>query len=84
MSSEIARKVLGHFQTQTATASEVEKLSARERDVLEQVAHGFANKEIADRLNITAETVRWHLKHIFQKLHVRSRTEAAMKLRPLS
>ena len=84
MSGEIARKVIGHFQNQPASASEVETLSARERDVLEQVAKGFANKEIADRLNITAETVRWHLKHIYQKLHVRSRTEAAMKLRPLN
>jgi len=84
MSGEIARKVIGHFQSASASASEVEKLSGRERDVLEQVAHGFANKEIADRLNITAETVRWHLKHIYQKLHVRSRTEAAMKLRPLN
>jgi DNA-binding NarL/FixJ family response regulator len=81
MSGEIARKVIGHFQTQSATADEVEKLSTREREVLELVAHGFSNKEIADRLSVTIEAVRWHLKHIYQKLHVHSRTEAALKFR---
>lgn len=81
MSGEIARKVIGHFQSQSAASSEVEKLSAREREVLELVAHGFANKEIADRLSVTTEAVRWHLKHIYTKLHVHSRTEAALKYR---
>jgi len=81
MSGEIARKVIGHFQTQSSTADEVEKLSTREREVLELVAHGFSNKEIADRLSVTIEAVRWHLKHIYQKLHVHSRTEAALKFR---
>jgi len=82
MSAEIARKVIGHFQNQNAVAAEVETLSPREREVLELVEHGFSNKEIADRLNVTVEAVRWHLKHTYQKLHVHSRTEAALKLRP--
>lgn len=82
MSAEIARKVIAHFQTQAAAAADVEKLSPREREVLDLVVHGFANKEIADRLSVSVEAVRWHLKHIYQKLHVHSRTEAALKFRP--
>jgi DNA-binding NarL/FixJ family response regulator len=84
MSAEIARKVIMHFQTQAVTADEVEKLSQREREVLDLVVHGFTNKEIADRLSISVEAIRWHLKHIYQKLHVHSRTEAALKFRPRS
>ena len=82
MTGEIARKVIVHFQEQSTSAAEVEKLTAREREVLELVAHGFINKEIADRLSVSVEAVRWHLKHIYAKLHVHSRTEAALKFRP--
>ncbi|WP_226895678.1 response regulator transcription factor [Luteolibacter marinus] len=81
MSGEIARKVILHFREQSTTAAEVEKLTAREREVLELVAHGFINKEIADRLSVTVEAIRWHLKNIYAKLHVHSRTEAALKFR---
>jgi DNA-binding NarL/FixJ family response regulator len=82
MTGEIARKVIVHFQEQSTTAAEVEKLTGREREVLELVSHGFINKEIADRLSVSVEAVRWHLKHIYAKLHVHSRTEAALKFRP--
>jgi DNA-binding NarL/FixJ family response regulator len=82
MSGEIARKVIGYFRDQSTAKVEVEELTPREREVLEFVVHGLANKEIADRLNVTVEAVRWHLKHIYQKLHVHSRTEAALKFRP--
>jgi len=81
MSSEIARKVVGYFRNQETTRASVENLSEREREVLDLVAHGFSNKEIADRLKITTESIRWHLKHIYHKLHVHSRTEAALKFR---
>ena len=81
MSGEIARKVILHFRDQSATTEEVEALTAREREVLELVANGFINKEIADRLGVSVEGVRWHLKRIYVKLHVRSRTEAALKFR---
>ena len=81
MSGEIARKVIQHFREQSTTAAEVEKLTAREREVLELVAHGLINKEIADRLGVSVEAVRWHLKNIYAKLHVHSRTEAALKFR---
>jgi DNA-binding NarL/FixJ family response regulator len=81
MSGEIARKVIGYFREQATVKTEVEELTPREREVLELVVHGLSNKEISDRLSVTAEAVRWHLKHIYQKLHVHSRTEAALKFR---
>ena len=82
MTPEIARKVIGQFRGQAAAAAEVEHLTDREKEVLEFVMHGLGNKAIADRLGVTVSAVRWHLKHIYQKLHVHSRTEAALKFRP--
>lgn len=79
MSREIARKVIASFQNPARTNAEVEELSSREREILELVAQGFANKEIASRLGVNDGTVRWHLSHVYEKLHVRSRTEAALK-----
>ena len=81
MSREIARKVIASFQEPLAAAAEVEGLSPREREILEFLAQGFPNKTIADRLGLTDGTVRWHLRHVYHKLHVRSRTEAALKFR---
>jgi len=81
MSGEIARKVIGYFQEQAAAKAEVDDLTQREREVLELVVHGLTNKEIAERLSVTAEGVRWHLKHIYQKFHVHSRTEAVLKFK---
>ncbi|HEX4266030.1 MAG TPA: response regulator transcription factor [Verrucomicrobiae bacterium] len=82
MSAEIARKVIGYFQIQPTAAPELEKLSPREIEILNLIAPGFSNKEIADRLGISIESIRWHLKNIYHKLHVHSRTEAASKIRP--
>lgn len=82
MSGEIARKVIGYFREQTTAKSEVGELTPREREVLELVVHGLSNKEISDRLSVTVAAVRFHLKHIYQKLHVHSRTEVALKFRP--
>jgi len=81
MSSQIARKVVAYFQEREAVTADVEKLSAREREVLDLVIQGFSNKEIVAELGITLESVRWHLKHIYQKLHVHTRTEVVLKLR---
>lgn len=81
MSREIARKVIASFQEPLTVAAEVEELSPREREILELLAAGFPNKQIADRLGLTDGTVRWHLRHVYNKLHVRSRTEAALKFR---
>ena len=79
MSREIARKVIASFQEPAASANEVEGLSPREREILELLAGGFPNKQIAARLGLTDGTVRWHLRHVYNKLHVRSRMEAALK-----
>lgn len=82
MSGEIARKVIGYFREQATTTAEIDQLTAREREVLELVVNGLSNKEISDRLSVTLAAVRFHLKHIYQKLHVHSRTEAVLKFRP--
>jgi DNA-binding NarL/FixJ family response regulator len=79
MSREIARKVILSFQEPVAATAKVEGLSPREREILELVAAGMPNKEIASRVSLTDGTVRWHLRHVYNKLHVRSRTEAALK-----
>jgi DNA-binding NarL/FixJ family response regulator len=81
MSREIARKVIFSFQEPIAAVAEVEDLSPREREILELLANGLPNKEIASRMGVADGTVRWHLRHIYHKLHVRSRTEAALKFR---
>ena len=78
MSGEIARKVLGAFREPASSTSEEQSLSRREQEVLELLSQGCSNKEIADKLSISVETVTWHLKHIYGKLHVRSRTQAAL------
>lgn len=81
MSSYIARKVVQSFNRQGLSDKPTENLSPRETDVLGYVARGYTNKEIADTLGLSTETVRGYLKTIYSKLHVRSRTEAAMKFR---
>ncbi|RYD24161.1 MAG: response regulator transcription factor [Verrucomicrobiaceae bacterium] len=81
MSSEIARKVIQYFRNQSSSSEEVENLSPREKSVLEFVAFGLNNKEIAARMHVSVDAVRWHLRHIYTKLHVHSRTEAALKFR---
>jgi DNA-binding NarL/FixJ family response regulator len=79
MSREIARKVIESFQTPTVAAAQVEELSTRETEILELLAEGHSNKQLASRLSLTEGTVRWHLWHVYNKLHVRSRTEAVLK-----
>jgi DNA-binding NarL/FixJ family response regulator len=81
MTPEIARKVIGQFRQQAATASQVEDLTDREREVLALVMRGHGNKEIAEQLGVTVAAVKWHLQHIYEKLHVHSRTEAALKFK---
>jgi DNA-binding NarL/FixJ family response regulator len=81
MSSYIARKVVQSFRRQGPSDKPAENLSKRETDVLGYVARGYTNKEIATALGLSTETVHGYLKTIYSKLHVRSRTEAAMKFR---
>jgi DNA-binding NarL/FixJ family response regulator len=79
MTSEIARLVVRSFQSTPASAPSTESLSTRESEILALIAEGLSNKEIGSRLGISHCTVRTHLMHIFDKLHVRCRTEAAAK-----
>jgi DNA-binding NarL/FixJ family response regulator len=76
MSGEIARKVIASFQRPAPAPL---GLTRREEDILGLLTRGYANKEIAEHLGVGYETVRTHLCNIYQKLHVRSRTEAATK-----
>jgi len=79
MSSHIARKVVQSFQSKGLSNADQASLTQREEEILGHVVKGFSNKEIASALSISVETIRVHLKNIYEKLHVRSRTEAAMK-----
>jgi len=76
LSMQVAREVVGYFN-RTHTSRNVENLGKREQEVLSLIAKGYINKEIADILGVSLETVRTHLKRIYEKLHVHSRTEAA-------
>lgn len=78
MSMQIARQVVDYFH-QNRPPSPVEELTRREQEILALIAQGYHNKEIADRLDISANTVSNHLQHIYEKLHVQSRTAAAAK-----
>ena len=79
MTMQIARKVINHFQQIQKPASDMEKLTPREQEVLTLLAKGYLYKEIASDLGISINTLRNHLRTIYDKLHVHSRTEAAVK-----
>ena len=85
MSRQIARRVVRYFQElkrepeAVRRAPEVETLTEREEQVLAHLAKGHAYKEIADLMGISFETVRTHVRTIYEKLHVHSRTEATLK-----
>jgi DNA-binding NarL/FixJ family response regulator len=76
MSSHIARKIVQSFQQPMPAAAEANHLSPRETEVLDLLAKGFLYKEIAEKTGLTYATVHTHIRHIYEKLHVRSRTEA--------
>ncbi len=80
MSSHIARKIVQSFQKPPPSGTEAALLSSRESEVLELLAKGYLYKEIADKLGLTYATVHTHIRHVYEKLHVRSRTEAVAKL----
>lgn len=79
MTGEIARKVIQSFHRPMKAEPPGSALTAREIAVLEFLVEGCISKEIAQRLSISIETVNYHLKQIYQKMHVRSRTEAVVK-----
>lgn len=79
MTSEIARKVLATFSGPRPEKDAADPLTPREKEILELVATGYANKEIADQLGLTTGTVCWYLNAIYRKLHVQSRIQAVTK-----
>jgi DNA-binding NarL/FixJ family response regulator len=79
MTSHIARKVVQSFRQPAPTETETTRLSPREQQVLEHLAKGFLYKEISDALGISYDTVHNHIRHIYEKLHVRSRTQAVAR-----
>jgi DNA-binding NarL/FixJ family response regulator len=79
MTGEIARMLVETFQTPATKSSQPENLSSREMEILALVSKGLTNKEIGPQLNISYDTVRAHLRRIYEKLHVRCRSEAVTK-----
>jgi DNA-binding NarL/FixJ family response regulator len=79
MTTHIARKVVQSFQRAPAPASPTENLSEREQQVLDLLSQGLIYKEIAEKLGISYETVHTYIRRIYEKLQVRTRTEAVAK-----
>jgi DNA-binding NarL/FixJ family response regulator len=79
MTSEIARMLVEAFQKKPANLVASDGLTPRESEILVLLSEGLSNKEIADRVSISYDTVRAHLRHIYEKLHVRGRTEAVRR-----
>jgi DNA-binding NarL/FixJ family response regulator len=79
MSPQLARRVVQFFSKPAPEAPSLAKLTPAEREFLDQLANGYAYKEIADRMNISIDTVRSYVRTVYEKLHVHSRTEAVVK-----
>lgn len=80
MTSEVARKVVQSFRRPARSkAAEEARITPREEEILKLLAQGYVTKEIADKLGISYYTTQTHLKNIYEKLHVRSKTEAVLK-----
>lgn len=79
ISSQIARKVIEAFAVKQKTNEYFQELSRREKEILEQLSKGFRYKEIADQLYVSVETVRTHIRNIYEKLQVNNRVDALKK-----
>jgi DNA-binding NarL/FixJ family response regulator len=79
MSSNIARKLVTLFRSEQKETTSLDLLSNRENEILQLLAKGLLYKEIAEQLQISTSTVRQHIHHIYEKLHVQNRTEAINK-----
>jgi DNA-binding NarL/FixJ family response regulator len=79
MTSQIARRVIESFRQKAKIRDESTRLSMREEQILVLLSQGYSNKMIADKLDLSIDTVCSHLKHVFIKLHVSSRTEAVVR-----
>lgn len=79
ISSQIARKVIEAFAAKGKANKYVQDLSRREQEILEQLRNGFRYKEIADKLFVSIDTVRTHIRNIYEKLQVNCRVDALKK-----
>jgi DNA-binding NarL/FixJ family response regulator len=79
MSANIARKLVTLFRENQKQTEQLEALSPRENEILQLLSKGLLYKEIADQLSISVATIRQHIHHIYEKLHVQNRTEAINK-----
>jgi DNA-binding NarL/FixJ family response regulator len=79
MSMQIARKVVAYFHEIKSPQTDKAKLTQREQEILALLARGYLYKEIADKLDISLNTMKTHQHAIYEKLHVQSRTEATLK-----
>lgn len=79
ISSQIARKVIEAFSVKEKTNDFYQDLSRREQEILELLSKGYRYKEIADKVFVSLETVRTHVRNIYEKLQVNSRVEALKK-----
>lgn len=79
ISSQIARKVIEAFAIKEKTNNYFQDLSRREQEVLEELARGYRYQEIADKLYVSIDTIRTHIRNIYEKLQVNSRVEALKK-----
>lgn len=79
ISSQIARKVIEAFTVKEKTNDYFQELSRREQEMLEQLSMGYRYKEIAEKLFVSIDTVRTHIRNIYEKLQVNSRVEALKK-----
>ena len=79
MTPQLARRVVQFFSRPVEGDASVLRLTTGEKDFLDQLAKGYAYKEIADRMNISIDTVRSYVRTVYEKLHVHSRTEAVVK-----
>jgi DNA-binding NarL/FixJ family response regulator len=79
MTSGIARRVAEYFRQRAQLRDEVVRLSPREKEVLAMLSKGYSNKEIGVNLSLSVETIHGYLKHVYEKMHVRSRAEAVAK-----
>jgi len=79
MTPQLARRVVQFFSKPADGQSPVSRLTAGEKEFLDQLANGYAYKEIAERMKISIDTVRSYVRTVYEKLHVHSRTEAVVK-----
>src|SRR4030095_16173048 len=82
MSMQIARLLVGSFQADKKTVASVNELSTREKEIIHWLAQGLVYKEIGEKLFISPQTVRTHIRNIYETLQVNSKTEAINKVFP--